>query len=33
MLNEAKNTSDAIASVRLFNEMQYKICQLQLDKF
>jgi len=29
VLNEARNTGDALASARLFNEMQHKICQLQ----
>ena len=29
ILNEAKNVGDAIASARLFNEMQDKICRLQ----
>jgi len=29
MLNKAKNTDDAEASARLFNAIQYKICQLQ----
>ncbi len=28
ILNEAKNTDDAIASARLFNEIQNKICRL-----
>jgi len=28
-LNEAKNTGDAKASARIFNDMQYKIYQLQ----
>jgi len=29
VLNEAKNAGDAIASARLFNEVQCKICRLQ----
>ena len=29
ILNEAKNVGDAIASARLFNEVQEKICRLQ----
>jgi len=28
MLNKAKNTGDAVASARLFNAIQHKICQL-----
>jgi hypothetical protein len=28
VLNEAKNAGDAIASARLFNEVQEKICLL-----
>jgi len=28
VLNEAKNTGDAQASARLFNEVQEKICRL-----
>ena len=29
VLNEAKNVGDAVASARLFNEVQDKICRLQ----
>ena len=29
VLNEAKNVGDALASTRLFNEIQNKICRLQ----
>ena len=29
ILNEAKNTGDAIVSTSIFNEVQEKICQLQ----
>ena len=29
LLNEAKNTGDALASARLFNEIQKNTCRLQ----